>query len=301
LQFIVYFSILNVIVVTILITTRFVLVPYLRDDDKRATAAFGIAGMKKRKLRKLIGLMFAISGGIIASETVILLESSVQLMKTTFSGQNQFTSFQPFLIIIILLITAFTQVYCMNSALKVADATIVVPVFFAFYSVLALLNACVYYNQWSKFDVKDYVLILFGIVVLVIGVYFISASQATSQRQQQQQQPAAATASSSDPTTAIPLSPTKAEGSATTAEEATRTSPVLVKSDSEEYEADALKQEEEIELKPMMPPASASSPQLSNTAATHPSSSVVPETFVSDTPLTNAAAPTAVTDAVNSI
>ena len=278
------------------------LVPYLRDDDKRATAAFGIAGMKKRKLRKLIGLMFAISGGIIASETVILLESSVQLMKTTFSGQNQFTSFQPFLIIIILLITAFTQVYCMNSALKVADATIVVPVFFAFYSVLALLNACVYYNQWSKFDVKDYVLILFGIVVLVIGVYFISASQATSQRQQQQQQqPAAATASSSDPTTAIPLSPTKAEGSATTAEEATRTSPVLVKSDSEEYEADALKQEEEIELKPMMPPASASSPQLSNTAATHPSSSVVPETFVSDTPLTNAAAPTAVTDAVNSI
>jgi hypothetical protein len=113
----------------------------------------------------------------------LLAESGVRLVGVSAAGNNQFTSFQPFLIIFILLVTAFAQVYCMNSALKFASAVTVVPVFFAYYSILGFFNSNIYFDHWSMYAALNYAMILSGIAVLVYGVYLVSASQAQQQQQ----------------------------------------------------------------------------------------------------------------------
>jgi hypothetical protein len=65
----------------------------------------------------------------------------------------------------------------MNSGLKVCDTVIVVPIFFAFYTTLALLNGNVYMDQWGEYDPWKYAIIIIGIFILVGGVYLLSRTK----------------------------------------------------------------------------------------------------------------------------
>ena len=165
---------------------------YLFDDERRSHSSV-FKTIKKKRLRKIIGIFFGVIGGLIASQTVILTETrythttigikrcfdhvdSLRLVRTTIESSNQFTTFTPFLVVILAVTTAFMQVYCMNAGLKMTDAVVVVPVFFAFYSVFALINANVYYDRWSLYQPLQYVMILLGIAILVAGVSVISSN-----------------------------------------------------------------------------------------------------------------------------
>lgn len=77
---------------------------------------------------------------MIASVTVQLAQTGVKLVTTSFDGQNQFSGWTAWIIILILIVSAVAQVVCMNSGLRVCNATTIVPVFFAFYSTLSLCN-----------------------------------------------------------------------------------------------------------------------------------------------------------------
>jgi hypothetical protein len=65
----------------------------------------------------------------------------------------------------------------MNAGLKACDTVTVVPIFFAFYSILALFNSNVYYDQWRKYNGLNYGIMIPSIVILTAGVYILSASQ----------------------------------------------------------------------------------------------------------------------------
>lgn len=111
----------------------------------------------------------------------ILHFHSLELTKTSIAGENQFTSFAPFFILFLAIATAFGQVYCMNAALKTADAVVVAPVFFAIYSVFSFVNSNLYYDQWAKYQPINYGMMTLGTLCLVIGVYLISSSERKNQ------------------------------------------------------------------------------------------------------------------------
>lgn len=179
-SFIIYFVILEVITVSTFIFTQG-LRKLLQSPAMRAKSKIRILREASLvKMKKFLGLGFAISGGLIASQTVVLAETSVRLIVQTAGGKNEFTEPFPFVLIIVCLITAFSQVYCMNSGLKVCDPVIVVPVFFAFYSTLALFNTNIYYDQWYKYDVLNYCMMLLGIAIIIPGVYIISSASGES-------------------------------------------------------------------------------------------------------------------------
>jgi hypothetical protein len=50
----------------------------------------------------------------------------------------------------------------------------VVPVFFAFYSVLTFFNANIYHARWENFSALAYGIIMLGIIMTIGGVYSIS-------------------------------------------------------------------------------------------------------------------------------
>ncbi|KAI7868066.1 magnesium transporter, partial [Spinellus fusiger] len=134
------------------------------------------SGMTDKQMRRLIGLMFSLEGGMLASETLLLAKSGVKLFTLSISSQvNQFTDSTSRFVILALLVTAVLQVYCLNSALKLYSSVVVVPVFYGCYTALGLVNTIIYLDEISQYPGWAITLVFCGIGVLIYGVFLLSS------------------------------------------------------------------------------------------------------------------------------
>ncbi|KAG0010928.1 hypothetical protein BGZ81_002481, partial [Podila clonocystis] len=120
-------------------------------------------------------MIMSACGGLLASETLLLAKSGVRLITSSVNGHNQFQDSLSYFILCILLLTAVLQVYCLNTALKIYDSVLVVPVFYGFYTAFGLINSIIYLNQLQNFQPWVLLLILLGIGTLIYGVRMLSA------------------------------------------------------------------------------------------------------------------------------
>ncbi|ORY62722.1 hypothetical protein BCR35DRAFT_308959 [Leucosporidium creatinivorum] len=130
-------------------------------------------------IRKLAGLCWSVTGGLLAGQTLILAKSGVKLVtsainKTDPNEANQFTSVLPWIIIILLVVAAVTQVYCLNASLKCYDSTFTVPIFFATYTTSGFCNSLAYLDEFHTYQVWVFICIWLSIAVLVAGVVMLS-------------------------------------------------------------------------------------------------------------------------------
>ncbi|KAF9436075.1 hypothetical protein BGZ76_004893 [Entomortierella beljakovae] len=130
---------------------------------------------KDIKLRKLVAMIMATTGGLIASQTLLLAKSGIKLVTSTLAGHNQFKDMLSFFILFVLVFTAILQVYCLNTALKLYDSVMVVPMFYGYYTAFGLINSTIYLNQLHTYPPWALLLILIGIAVLIFGVRMLSA------------------------------------------------------------------------------------------------------------------------------
>ncbi|KAG0334948.1 hypothetical protein BG004_000202, partial [Podila humilis] len=127
------------------------------------------------RMKKIVAMIMSACGGLLASETLLLAKSGVRLVTSTVQGHNQFEDSLSYFILSILVLTAVLQVYCLNTALKIYDSVLVVPVFYGFYTTFGLVNSVIYLNQLQNYPPWVLLLILLGIGSLIFGVRMLSA------------------------------------------------------------------------------------------------------------------------------
>ncbi|CAG8750808.1 908_t:CDS:2, partial [Funneliformis mosseae] len=86
---------------------------------------------------------------------------------------NQFTDNLSWFILVGLAVTAVMQVYCLNTALKLHDSVLVVPMFYGFYTAMGLVNTMIYLDEISTYPLWALLLVTFGIGSLVYGVLLL--------------------------------------------------------------------------------------------------------------------------------
>ncbi|KAF9153257.1 hypothetical protein BG015_003772 [Linnemannia schmuckeri] len=133
------------------------------------------ADVKDVRLKKVVAMIMATCGGLIASQTLLLAKSGIKLITSSISGQNQFKDSLSYFILFVLVLTAVLQVYCLNTALKLYDSVLVVPMFYGFYTAFGLINSIIYLNQLQNYKPWVLFLILVGIGTLIYGVRMLSA------------------------------------------------------------------------------------------------------------------------------
>ncbi|KAF9127217.1 hypothetical protein BGW39_006032 [Mortierella sp. 14UC] len=202
LVFIFYFSILNIMIAALLSLGLYAYWAITLDDESgqmrkrmkvkltqllgtnRFARASGLtlvddagigADVKDVRLKKVVAMIMATCGGLIASQTLLLAKSGVKLVTSSFSGQNQFKDSLSYFILFVLVLTAVLQVYCLNTALKLYDSVLVVPMFYGFYTAFGLINSIIYLNQLQNYKPWVLFLILVGIGALIYGVRMLSA------------------------------------------------------------------------------------------------------------------------------
>lgn len=78
------------------------------------------------------------------------------------------------LTLLLLILTAVLQIVCLNKALRCADTVVVVPLFYAGYTVLGFINALIFYNEVSQYATWVLVAVFLSIAVLIGGVVMLS-------------------------------------------------------------------------------------------------------------------------------
>jgi uncharacterized membrane protein len=86
----------------------------------------------------------AMLSGILGAQSVLLGKSTAELIKTLVAGRgNLFLHFGTYVILITMVTCIFCQVHYLNEALKRVEATIVVPVFQTFWTLVSVLGGMV--------------------------------------------------------------------------------------------------------------------------------------------------------------
>ncbi|KAJ3395617.1 hypothetical protein HDU92_005439 [Lobulomyces angularis] len=134
---------------------------------------------KKRRSIKIVGLigaLYSVTGGISASDTLILASNGIDLLLYLFSGKEVKYVAYPIILLFCTVITVILQLYSLNRGLNFSLPTIVVPLFYTFYTVFSFTNSLIVISSESDKNNQnklsgDVFWILSGLLLIVIGVW----------------------------------------------------------------------------------------------------------------------------------
>ncbi|CAG8452239.1 840_t:CDS:2 [Ambispora leptoticha] len=185
--FIVYFSILDLLTFGVLGVALYAY--WFAKNEQRKKMHNYFRSLETKRLKKMVGMAMAGVGGMLASQTLLLAKSGVLLLSKSLQGDNQFTDNLSLFILFGLAVTSVLQIFCLNTALKLHDSVLVVPIFFGFYTTMGLINSMIYLNELDSYPTWALFLVLLGIASLVYGVLLLSEAKETPGMIKQPQSP----------------------------------------------------------------------------------------------------------------
>ena len=141
-----------------------------------------IAGSLKRmhisltpRIRLFRGLAYGCISGILSAHSLLVAKSAVELLVCTIiDGVNQFTRWQSWVIVLGLVFLALTQLYYLNRGLKLVSTSVLYPLIFCVYNIVAILDGLIYFKQIDRLSTLNVCLVALGTVILLSGVLALS-------------------------------------------------------------------------------------------------------------------------------
>jgi hypothetical protein len=127
------------------------------------------------RLRLVRGMLFGCVSGILSAHSLLIAKSAVELLvRTIVDRHNQFNRWQSWMILIGLVFFALTQLYYMHCGLKLCSTSVLYPLVFCIYNIIAIIDGLIYFHQSDRLSSLQVGLIALGTVVLLAGVVCLS-------------------------------------------------------------------------------------------------------------------------------
>lgn len=127
------------------------------------------------RFRLVRGLAFGCVSGILSAHSLLVAKSAVELIITTLvEGHNQFVHWQSWMVVLALVTLALTQLYYLHRGLKLVSTSVLYPLVFCIYNIIAILDGLIYFDQTELINVLRGCLIALGTVILLSGVLALS-------------------------------------------------------------------------------------------------------------------------------
>lgn len=127
------------------------------------------------RFRLFRGLAFGCVSGILSAHSLLMAKSAVELViKTVVDGDNQFVHWQAWVIVLALITLALTQLYYLHRGLKLVSTSVLYPLVFCIYNIIAILDGLIYFDQTELISTLHGCLIALGTVILLSGVLALS-------------------------------------------------------------------------------------------------------------------------------
>lgn len=121
------------------------------------------------------GLIYGCISGILSAHSLLVAKSAVELIiKTIVDGNNQFTRWESWALVLALVTLALTQLYYLHRGLKLVSTSVLYPLVFCIYNIIAILDGLIYFKQTDQIGPLRACLISLGTVILLAGVLALS-------------------------------------------------------------------------------------------------------------------------------
>ena len=121
------------------------------------------------------GMSYGMISGILSAHALLLAKSAVELIVRSLADHNnQFASYQSWLLVIAFVVLALSQLYYLHLGLALISTSILYPFVFCVYNIVAILDGLIYFRQMSRLKPLHAGLIALGTVVLLAGVLALS-------------------------------------------------------------------------------------------------------------------------------
>ncbi|XP_062583733.1 NIPA-like protein 2 [Saccostrea cucullata] len=125
-----------------------------------------------KEMKKVI--IYLLISSIVASFTVIAAKAVSSMLQITFDGFSQMSYPILYIMLIVMVVTAITQVKFLNEAMKAFDSTVVVPTNFVFFTISAIVAGIAFYKEFWGMNALEVFMFLIGCFLSFVGVYFIT-------------------------------------------------------------------------------------------------------------------------------
>jgi hypothetical protein len=127
------------------------------------------------RVRLLRGLAYGCISGILSAHSLLVAKSAVELLvRTIVDRVNQFDRWQSWAILLGLVFLALTQLYYLHRGLKLVSTSVLYPLVFCIYNIIAILDGLIYFKQAGLLPPLHACLIALGTVILLSGVLALS-------------------------------------------------------------------------------------------------------------------------------
>ncbi|KAF2712560.1 hypothetical protein K504DRAFT_474904 [Pleomassaria siparia CBS 279.74] len=127
------------------------------------------------RVRLVRGMFFGCISGILSAHSLLIAKSAVELLvRTIVDRHNEFNRWQSWMILLGLVAFALTQLYYMHCGLKMCSTSVLYPLVFCVYNIIAIIDGLIYFHQSSRLSNLHAGLITLGTVILLGGVVSLS-------------------------------------------------------------------------------------------------------------------------------
>ncbi|KAF2131157.1 hypothetical protein P153DRAFT_365753 [Dothidotthia symphoricarpi CBS 119687] len=139
------------------------------------------------RLRLVRGMFFGCVSGILSAHSLLVAKSAVELLvRTIVDRHNQFNRWQSWMILLGLVVLALTQLYYMHRGLKLCSTSVLYPLVFCVYNIIAIIDGLIYFHQSSRLSGLHAGLIALGTAILLAGVVCLSWRLEESEESEQE-------------------------------------------------------------------------------------------------------------------
>jgi multidrug transporter EmrE-like cation transporter len=131
--------------------------------------------MQDPRFRLARGFSYGCISGTLSAHSLLVAKSAVELIvRTIADGDNQFVHWQSWMLVLTLITLALTQLYYLHRGLKLVSTSVLYPLIFCIYNIIAILDGLIYFRQTDLINPLRACLITLGTVILLTGVLALS-------------------------------------------------------------------------------------------------------------------------------
>lgn len=127
------------------------------------------------RFRLARGLAYGAVSGILSAHALLVAKSAVELVvRTVADGNNQFRHWQAWALVLVFVVLALVQLYYLHRGLRLVSTSILYPLVFCVYNIIAILDGLIYFRQTDLIGPVRACLISLGTAILLFGVLALS-------------------------------------------------------------------------------------------------------------------------------
>ncbi|KAE8257151.1 hypothetical protein A4X13_0g2541 [Tilletia indica] len=146
-------------------------------NSAKSAAAPSLADLDPgiRRTKTILAVAYAGASGTLSGACLLLAKSGIELVLLSLTGaDNQFGRWQSWALVGVMLAAALLQLWYLNKALRFESPVLVMPLAFCFYNTASIALGLVYFDQLGTLAWWNILLVILGTIILLMGVWVVS-------------------------------------------------------------------------------------------------------------------------------